>query len=57
MQQLSFLEQAPASEDAAPPVLNALDPEQHAKLVLRLARLIVKTLDPTTGEAAHERDE
>ena len=60
MQQLSFLE-PPASRDAAapPPVLNALDEEQHAKLVLRLARLIVRTFDPTAtaGEKTDERDE
>ncbi len=56
MQQLSFLE-PPASTDAAPPVLNALDEEQHAKLVLRLARLIVRALDPTAGGQSDERDE
>jgi hypothetical protein len=60
VQQLSFLE-PPASKDAAapPPVLNALDGDQHAKLVLRLARLIVRTLDPTAtaGEQTDERDE
>ena len=56
MQQLSFLE-PPTAKDDAPPVLNTLDGEQYAKLVLRLARLIVKTLDPTAGGQADERDE
>lgn len=55
MQQLSFLE-APPPQDA-PPVWNRLDEEQRASLVKRLARLIAKTIAPTSGEHDDERTE
>jgi hypothetical protein len=55
MQQLSFLE-APPPQDAAP-VWNTLDEEQRAALVMKLARLIAKTIAPTPGEHDNERTE
>ena len=56
MQQLSFLEPPPSREDAVP-VWDALDEEQRARLVLRLARLIANTIEPTVREQADDRDE
>lgn len=56
MQQLSFLD-PPPQEEAAVPVWDALDEEQRARLVLRLARLIANTTDPTPRGADDERDE
>jgi hypothetical protein len=47
-EQLSFLEVSPAGD--AVPVWNTLDEEQQAALVMKLARLIAKTIDPTPGE-------
>jgi len=52
MQQLSFLD-APLPENVVP-VWNALDEEQRAALVNKLARLIAKTLETSTSE---NRDE
>lgn len=57
MQQLSFLEPPPSREEDAVPVWDALDGEQRARLVLRLARLIANTVEPTAREQADERDE
>ena len=56
MQQLSFLEPPPSREDTVP-VWDALDEEQRARLVLRLARLIANTVEPTAREQADDRDE
>jgi hypothetical protein len=55
VQQLSFLEPAPQEEAVA--VWDTLDEEQRARLVLRLARLIANTTDPTPRGADDERDE
>ncbi len=55
MQQLSFLE--PPAQEEAVPVWDTLDEEQRARLVLRLARLIAHTTDPTPRGADDERDE
>ncbi len=55
MQQMSFLEAPPPQN--APPVWNSLEEEHRAGLVKRLARLIARTLAPTSGEHAHERTE
>jgi phenylpyruvate tautomerase PptA (4-oxalocrotonate tautomerase family) len=52
MQQLSFLD-VPLPETVVP-VWNALDEEQRAALVNKLARLIAKTLETSTSE---NRDE
>lgn len=54
MQQLSFLD--PPPQHAAVPVWEALDKEQRAHLVLRLARLIVRAIAPT-GDHNDERTE
>jgi hypothetical protein len=56
VQQLSFLEPPPSREDAVP-VWDALGEEQRARLVLRLARLIANTIEPTVREHADDRDE
>jgi hypothetical protein len=56
VQQLSFLEPPPSREEAVP-VWDALDEEQRARLVLRLARLIANTVEPTAREQADDRDE
>jgi hypothetical protein len=56
VQQLSFLE-PPPQEEATVPVWDALDEEQRARLVLRLARLIANTTDPTARGADDERNE
>jgi hypothetical protein len=56
VQQLSFLE-PPPQEEAAVPVWDTLDEEQRARLVLRLARLIAHTTDPTPRGGDDERDE
>lgn len=48
MQQLSFLD--PPSPDTGVPVWSALDEEQRASIVAKLARLIAKTIAHTTGE-------
>jgi hypothetical protein len=55
MQQLSFLE-VPPPEDAAPAWI-MLDEEQRAALVMKLARLMAKTITPTPGEHSDERTE
>jgi phenylpyruvate tautomerase PptA (4-oxalocrotonate tautomerase family) len=52
MQQLSFLD-VPLPENVVP-VWNALNEEQRAALVNKLARLIAKTLETPTSE---NRDE
>jgi hypothetical protein len=54
MQQLSFLD-PPPQQDAAPPVWNALDEEQRAALVTKLARLIARTIAQSPGERNDER--
>jgi len=56
VQQLSFLEPPPSRKDAVP-VWDAIDEEQHARIVLRLARLIANTVEPTVREQADDRDE
>ena len=54
MQQLSFLD--PAPREGAAPVWEALDSEQRAHLVLRLARLIVRAI-AISGDHNNERAE
>ena len=54
MQQLSFLD--PPDRDAAAPVWEALDREQRARVVLRLARLIAQTI-AIPGDHNDERAE
>jgi hypothetical protein len=51
MQQLSFLD--PPPREGAAPVWDALDNEQRTRLVLRLARLIVRA----TGISGDHNDE
>ena len=53
MQQLSFLD--PPPHRGAVPVWEALDKEQRAHLVLRLARLIARAI--ATGDHNDERAE
>jgi hypothetical protein len=53
-QQLSFLD--PPPQQGAVPVWEALDDEQPASLVLRLARLITKAI-ATSGDHNDERAE
>ncbi|MGY4283048.1 hypothetical protein ACVWXO_009235 [Bradyrhizobium sp. LM2.7] len=53
MQQLSFLDPPP---QRAVPVWGALDKEQRAHLVLRLARLIARAI-ATAGDHNDERTE
>ena len=55
MQQLSFLEAPPLAD--AVPVWNALDEDQRAALVTKLARLIARTIAHTPGEHDNERTE
>jgi hypothetical protein len=55
MQQLSFLEIPPPSDAAL--VSTMLDEEQRAEVVTKLARLMAKTIAPTTGEHSDERTE
>jgi hypothetical protein len=54
MQQLSFLD--PPDRDGAAPVWAALDSEQRAHLVLRLARLITRAIN-NSGDRNDERAE
>ena len=54
MQQLSFLD--PPPHRGAVPVWEALDKEQRAHLVLRLARLIARAI-ATSGDHNDERTE
>ena len=54
MQQLSFLDLSP--RDGVAPVWDALDNEQRAHLVLRLARLIARAIAPP-GDYSDERAE
>ena len=54
MQQLSFL--GPPDRDGAAPVWEALDREQRASVVLRLARLITRTI-AIPGDHNDERAE
>jgi hypothetical protein len=54
MQQLSFLD--PPPQQGAVPVWEALDDEQRASLVLRLARLIAKAI-AISGDRNDERAE
>jgi hypothetical protein len=56
MQQLSFFEVPPPPGEAAP-VWTALDEQQRAAVVAKLARLMTKTLAPTPGEHRDERTE
>lgn len=55
MQQLSFLEVPPPGEVA--PVWSTLDEEQRAAVVMKLARLMAKTVVHTPGEYSDERTE
>jgi hypothetical protein len=55
MQQLSFLEVPPPGQ--AVPVWTTLDEEQRAVVVTKLARLMAKTVVPTSGEHSDERTE
>lgn len=55
MQQLSFLEPPPQQDGA--PVWHSLDEEQRARLVARLARLMVNAIAHTPGEHDDERTE
>lgn len=54
MQQLSFLDPPPQRE--AVPAWEALDKEQRARLVLRLARLIARAI-AAAGDHSDERTE
>lgn len=54
MQQLSFLEATPQQNTV--PVWDALDDEQRARLVLRLARLIAQVI-ASPGDRDDERTE
>lgn len=54
MQQLSFLD--PPPRQGSVPVWEALDEEQRARLVLRLARLIAQAI-ATPGDHDDERTE
>lgn len=54
MQQLSFLDPQPQRDVV--PVWDALDEEQRARLVLRLARLIAQAI-ATPGDRDDERAE
>jgi len=56
MQQLSFLD-PPPPPDQGVPVWDALDEEQRARLVAKLARLMAKTIDHAIGEPDDERAE
>jgi len=55
MQQLSFLE--PPPQENVVPVWHSLDEEQRARLLARLARLIVNVIAHTPGEHDDERTE
>jgi hypothetical protein len=55
MQQLSFLDPPPQRE--AVPAWEALDKEQRAHLVLRLARLIARAIITAAGDHNDERAE
>jgi hypothetical protein len=54
VQQLSFLDLPP--RDGVAPVWDALDNEQRAQLVVRLARLIARSI-ATPGDGSDERAE
>jgi hypothetical protein len=54
MHQLSFLDPPPG--DGAAPVLDVLDNEQRTRLVLRLARLIIRAIG-ISGDHNAERAE
>ena len=54
MQQLSFLD--PPDRDGSAPVWEALDRDQRARVVLRLARLIARTI-AIPGDHNNERAE
>lgn len=57
MQQLSLLEPLPQSQEDLARVWQSLEEEQRARLVARLARLIVAAVAQTPGAHGDERTE